>query len=90
MSAIELVGIDSEERAMWLRDLLKSGTYEVTFTKLSGEERVMPCTLQESQLPIRLAESKKKFNAETLSVWCTDRQEWRSFRVMNVTGIRAL
>lgn len=25
--------------------------------------------------------------AETLSVWCLDKMEWRSFRVANVTKI---
>jgi hypothetical protein len=31
--------------------LLKEKVVEVTFTKLDGEDRVMPCTLIESYLP---------------------------------------
>lgn len=85
---IELQGTTAEERRQWLSELLKSGTYTVTFTKVDGTVREMPCTLQESQLPERtVTESKKKVNAENLSVWCVDKQEWRSFKIMNVTSV---
>lgn len=88
---MELVGTLPEERHMWLKDLLRSGVYEITFTKVDGSERVMPCTLQESQLPVRTFDKQSKpGKAETLSVWCTDRGEWRSFRVMNVVSVKPL
>jgi len=46
-----------------LQDLLRSGTHTVTFTKVNGEERVMPCTLVESYIP----ESEKPKGTKTLS-----------------------
>jgi predicted DNA-binding transcriptional regulator YafY len=30
------------------------------------------------------------YKPETLSVFCLDKNEWRSFRVMNVTDIRIM
>lgn len=85
---IELQGTTAAERRQWLSELLKTGTYTVTFTKVDGTSRDMPCTLQENLLPTRaFAESKREPNPETLSVWCVDKEAWRSFRVMNVTAV---
>ena len=71
-----------------IRDLLKNNICEVTFTKINGEQRVMPCTLLESEVPkITTASEKSKVNEETLSVWCLDKKQWRSFRVANVTNV---
>lgn len=72
--------------------LLKQGICDVTFTKVNGELRTMPCTLRADLLP----ESKQKdLTFETirerkdnvLSVWCTDKAAWRSFRVENVIQV---
>lgn len=72
-------------------DLLKGMICEVTFTKVNGETRVMPCTLDPKWLPpAPIMESQKKPNPATLSVWCTDKKEWRSFRLDNVKSIRQL
>lgn len=89
---IELVGTNDLERHMWLQNLLKQGTYQITFTKLDGSTRVMPCTLKSELLPDRLiseSETRKprSLNVETISAFATDIQEWRSFRVMNVVEI---
>lgn len=74
-----------------LQSLLTKHVCEVTFTKINGESRVMPCTLREDMLPVRSAdESPRDLPANNLSVWCTDKQQWRSFRVPNVTGVRVL
>jgi hypothetical protein len=35
-------------------------------------------------------QTTRLYKPETLSVWCLDRMEWRSFRVANVTGIKIL
>src|SRR5210317_1556533 len=43
-----LKGIPTREDLM---ELLRKEVVEVTFTKLNGDERVMPCTLIESYLP---------------------------------------
>jgi len=67
-----------------LATLLKENVVEVTFTKADGEQRVMPCTLKESLLPPALdtKETKSKENKDPnlFKVFCTDKQQWRSFR----------
>jgi hypothetical protein len=74
--------------------MLNEGICEVTFTKVNGETRVMPCTLQADLLPVisveKLKEDRRPINEDTLSVWCTDKNEWRSFRVANVTSVRTV
>lgn len=75
---------------------LKTTECVVTFTKVNGERREMPCTLQEDRLPQATKDdslSQKKvreINPEVVSVWCTDKQSWRSFRVENVIEVRAV
>ena len=80
-----------------LVNMLRTGVCEVTFTKVDGSVRVMPCTLDPvivppAPAPRVLAEGEvprvKKSNPDTLSVWCTDKNEWRSFKVANVTSVR--
>ena len=93
---IELVGNNELERHMWLESLLREGVYEVTFTKVDGSTRVMPCTLKPDLLPVRpvveqVADTKPKvLKLETMSAWATDIEQWRSFRVMNVVEIKPL
>jgi hypothetical protein len=71
--------------------LLQTGVCEVTFTKINGELRQMPCTLKTELLPVvdnKLNEEKaRKSKEDNLSVWCTDKNEWRSFRIANVQQI---
>jgi hypothetical protein len=75
---------------------LKANICEVTFTKVNGEIRKMPCTLKEDIVPLYerkkpVVESdetiKVKETSPTLSVWCTDKGAWRSFRVDSVTNL---
>lgn len=72
---------------------LRTGVYSVTFTKVNGEQRTMPCTLMESFLPPARAEdpiTQKKvrdINEKVIAAWCVDKKEFRSFRVENVTNI---
>ena len=75
-----------------LIETLKTNVCEVTFTKVNGEVRTMPCTLKEDivpayerKTPVKEATDKEK---ATLSVWCTDKQSWRSFRVDSVTEVK--
>jgi len=76
-----------------LSEQLQSGVYNVTFTKVDGTERTMPCTLREDLLPPAKKDdplSQKKVravNEEVMVVFCTDKQEWRSFRLANVKAI---
>lgn len=74
-----------------LIEALKYNVCTVTFTKVNGEVRVMPCTLRadivpayERKTPIKEATDKEK---ATVSVWCTDANAWRSFRVDSVTDV---
>ena len=60
----------------------------VTFTKVNGETRVMPCTLKEDIIPKVESKDRKKPNLSVVSVWCTDKREWRSFRVDNVVDLQ--
>lgn len=91
MKTLELVGENAQERSNWLKGVLTKNTCDVTFTKVNGEIRTMPCTLDSKKLPAApVKESKKTPNSDTLSVWCVDKNEWRSFRVMNVTEVRVL
>jgi hypothetical protein len=87
---IEIPEMTVPEQNTWLRRLLSTGIFEVTFKKVDGEMRTMPCTLDEQHLPrveIKEGKAKKEKRDETLSVWCTDKQEWRSFRVLNLVRV---
>jgi hypothetical protein len=89
-------GLDLDDRNHEIRHLLHENVCEVTFTKVNGETRTMPCTLQESLIPARPVDTASKSNEkrlrslEVLSVWCVDKSEWRSFKVANVQEIRVL
>jgi len=86
----------TEERNQWLRSILSENTYEVTFTKIDGRTRVMPCTLDEQHLQrqpktqLKEVRVQRESNPATLSVYCTNKNEWRSFRVMNLISIKEL
>jgi hypothetical protein len=72
-------------------ETLKNNVCEITFTKVNGEVRVMPCTLRENIVPVYerktpVKEATAKESA-TLSVWCTDKAAWRSFRIDSVTNL---
>ena len=75
-----------------LVDLLKANIIEVTFKKVNGDLRVMPCTLKADILPAMPVkeQTNRRVNDDTLSVWCTDKNEWRSFRIANVTKFEIL
>ena len=72
-------------------EALKSHKCVVKFTKVNGEVREMPCTLREDIVPkyerkTPVKEDKKDSN--TLSVWCTDKNAWRSFRIDSVLELK--
>jgi hypothetical protein len=74
-------------------DLLHEHDCEVTFTKVDGTVRVMPCTLREAAMPQRDAvkfHETRVVNEKVISAFCLDKNEWRSFRVENVTNIKVL
>lgn len=74
-------------------ELLYKNDCEVTFTKVDGTVRVMPCTLREEAMPERDAakfHETRVVNENVISAFCLDKNEWRSFRVENVTDIKVL
>jgi hypothetical protein len=74
-----------------LIEMLRNNVCEVTFTKVDGSKRVMPCTLKEGVIPPYEAKGTPRTKTDAvLSVWCTDRAAWRSFRVDNVTEVKVL
>ena len=85
--------IPQSAAAFGLKEILKSGTHSVTFKKVNGEIRCMPCTLNENiipPVPDKAPTQTKKPNPEVMSVWCVDKHEWRSFRVMNITEVSTI
>ena len=92
MTQIILVGDRSERRAQ-LTEMLIEGIVEVTFTKLSGETRTMPCTLRPGIVPPAKAEDPasqkavREINEAVMVAWCTDKQEWRSFRLDKIISV---
>jgi hypothetical protein len=75
-------------------ELLTKHECEVTFKKIDGEIRVMPCTLSPEVLPPQqpLAEGKvpRKPNPNVVSAWSLDRSAWRSFKVENVISVTVI
>jgi hypothetical protein len=77
--------VDVETRRQTLKNLLESNHVVVEFTKVNGDHRSMPCTLKEGMIPaVTSSESARPANSEIMSVWSTDKNEWRSFRLSNV------
>lgn len=91
-----LEDLDLDDRRREMQHLLTEYDCEVTFTKVNGEVRTMPCTLKESAIPTRPVDiasksSEKRLRTlDVLSVWCLDKQEWRSFKVANVREVRVI
>ena len=71
-----------------LLEALTNNVCTVTFTKVNGETRVMPCTLKDDVIPKLEHKGTKKLNDSVVSVWCLDKKEWRSFRVDNVVDLQ--
>ena len=75
---------------------LSQGIHTITFTKVDGTERTMPCTLDPTLLPaVELIENEdkrvpRKLNIDTLRVFVTDINEWRSFRIENLKNIEGV
>jgi hypothetical protein len=83
------------ERDAILKDL-RDNVIEVTFTKVSGDQRVMRCTLKPSLLPATYAteitEEKKhhKENPDVIAAWDVVKGGWRSFRVDSISYVQVI
>ena len=80
-----------------LHTLLLENECVVEFTKVNGEVRSMPCTLNPLIVPPApepkvIAQGEvprvKKENLNVMNVWCLDKKEWRSFRIANVISAK--
>lgn len=69
---------------------LKRNLMKVVFTKVNGEERTMLCTLHESVLPEPILSSTRKVNPNTISVWDTENDDWRSFRMDSIKEVKVV
>ena len=86
-------GLDLEDRNREIKHLLEANDCEVTFTKVDGSLRTMPCTLRADVLPkvaVKQGQEPKPFKPETISVWCLDKNEWRAFKTANVKKVKIL
>lgn len=82
--------LSTSDKRTYLQGKLSLGVVTVTFTKVNGEKRVMPCTLAPWLIPpapVKESSTPKKENLDVLRVFCTDKQEWRSFRIDSVSSI---
>lgn len=92
----QVEGLDLEDRSREIKHLLEANDCEVTFTKVDGTLRVMPCTLKASAIPLKPVELGSKSNEKRLksldviSVWCLDKNEWRAFKTANVKKVKIL
>ena len=68
---------------------LQKNVMQITFNKVSGEERVMHCTLNETFVP-ETGTNNKKNNDEVLPVWDIDIGAWRSYRLDSITNVSKL
>lgn len=80
------------EEKKWLNNALHSGNVQVDFEKKDGSMRKMICTLLETAIPTeKLPKSGKKTqNFESVAVFDTEKQEWRSFRFDSIRKIQIL
>ena len=75
---------------------LRTNIMEVSFNKISGDKRVMNCTLSVSMLPPPkkddpLTQKKiRAINEEVLVVWDTKAKGFRTFRMANITEVKQL
>lgn len=91
----ELKYMNSEPLRKDIIKALREGICEITFTKINGERRVMPCTLKAELLPKhnqkdQTIETLKESKTDAISVWCTDAYAWRSFKLSNFISINPL
>jgi len=74
-----------------LVDLLKNNVVTVTFTKVDGSERTMKCTLLGEYVPAptegKVLLQENSGSDSNISVWDTEVNGWRSFRVSNVKSV---
>ena len=98
MSTVEstvasLKGIPTRDELM---ETLRKEVVEVTFLKLNGDERKMPCTLITSFLPPAkkddaITQKKvREVSDKVCAVWAVEAKGFRSFRYDRVTKVEVI
>jgi hypothetical protein len=90
-------GYNGDAKREDLVKILRSNIAEVIFTKVTGEERVMHCTLIPEMLPDwvstlpsvpeEIQRGFEKHEPTAIAVWDLDHNGWRAFRVDSVKSI---
>lgn len=89
----DLKGIPTREELM---SLLRKEVVEVTFLKLNGEERKMPCTLIESFLPPATKDDAitqkkvREVSDKVCAAWAVESKGFRSFRYDRVSKVEVI
>ena len=75
---------------------LRTQLMEVTFNKVNGDQRVMTCTLSKDVMPPAdkkdpmTQEKVRKINEQVMSVWDTNANGFRRFRMANITEVKRI
>lgn len=82
-----------EARYEQIKSMLSEFKCEVTFKKVNGDLRVLPCTLRSDVLPAAtqiLSEDITNIpaNEGIITVWATEENAWRAMRTMNVITVK--
>lgn len=72
-----------------LKELLRSGTVRVSFTKRDGTHRDMICTLQ-SDLILDKTYSRRAEPEDRVTVWDLEKQAWRCFTLSSIISFEKL
>jgi hypothetical protein len=67
---------------------LQNNICTVTFTKVSGEQRVMKCTLRDEIVPVSTTTTARKRTIadDVVAAYDVENDGWRSFKVDSVTS----
>jgi hypothetical protein len=98
MSTVEdtvaaIKGIPTREQLM---ETLQKNVAVVTFKKLNGDERVMPCTLKSAFLPPAkkddaITQKKvREISDKVCAVWAIEAKGFRSFRYDRITNVEII
>ena len=88
-----LKGIPTKEQLM---EILRKEVVEVTFLKLDGDERKMPCTLIPNFLPPATKEDPltqkkvREISDKVVAVWAIESKGFRSFRYDRVIKVAVI
>tara|TARA_R110000772_G_scaffold124398_1_gene230984 strand:+ start:54 stop:425 length:372 start_codon:yes stop_codon:yes gene_type:complete len=88
-----LKGIPTKEELM---EMLQKEVVEITFKKLNGDERKMPCTLKTVFLPPAAKDDPmtqkkvREISEKVCAVWAIESKGFRSFRYDRVTKVEVI